>query len=263
MKTVILAAVMVVVAASVADAQVDFRYRREGRNYRLDIRYSSGGCGYGYGYGPRFSGFTYTTGGSSYYSGSGYYGGSYYGGAWGYASGARAYTGWRPYSTGTGYADYVAMNYAAVRRAQVHGVPERLQRLALDRHIDAGMKRWQAADYAGALASFKEAVGTDTSSGLAQVCMGLALVAVGDARNAEKAVAGGIETLDPSAIDLKAMFRDAKEHGRFSAALERVGPLTGALGWLLLGERDKARVRAADVQGPAAKHLDALLRAQH
>jgi hypothetical protein len=162
-----------------------------------------------------------------------------------------------------GYADHVAMNYALVRRAQMHGVPERVQRLVLDRHVEAGLQRWRAADYAGALASFKEAVGIDTSDSTAQVCMGLALVAVGDFRNAEKAIAGGLEGpgFDPAAVAFKAAFRDAKELGRFSAMLEKAGPLAGTLGWHLLGERDRSKARLAEVQGPGASRLAELTRA--
>jgi hypothetical protein len=228
MKKTVMAGLILVAGAAVADAQVSFRYRRQGSNYTLDIWGGFGygtGCGtgyahgYGYGYAGYAPGYVWRGWNSSYYGSGGY---AYY-----------------PYARRARYdyeqdvqsaADFAAMRYTATRRAQAHGAPEQVQRLTVARYIEAGVRKWRTGDTAGALALFKEAVGADTSNGLAQVYMGLALVATGDFKNAEKAMAGGLPSADLGAIDLKGMFRDAKEQSRFRAALEKAGPLAKKAG---------------------------------
>jgi hypothetical protein len=268
-KHVLAAAAIVFATASVADAQIGFSYERTGDNYRLRIGgywgggysgYGYGGYGYGGGYYGGYSpGFTWSNGNSSFAFGTNFLGSNYgwpgtgygygstvvYGDGFGYSSGwvlpRRAYYGY----PGGSYADYVAMSYTSARRAAMHGVPEYVQRLTLSKHLETGVKKFQFADYAGALASFKEAVGTDTSAGLAQVYMGIALVATGDFKNAEKALSSGIPAAPEfGSVDLKAMFKDAKEQAKFVAALDKAGPMSGALGYGLLGDKAKARARA-------------------
>jgi len=282
-KHALAAAAILLGAASVADAQIGFSYERTGDNYRLRINgYWGGSSGYGYGYGGYgyggyggtyggySPGFTWSNGNSSFAFGTNFLGSNYgwpgtgygygstmvYGDGFGYSSGwvlpRRAYYG----SPGGSYADYVAMSYTYARRAAMHGVPEYVQRLTLSKHLEVGVKKFQWADYAGALASFKEAVGTDTSVGLAQVYMGIALVATGDFKNAEKALSSGIPAAPEfSAIDLKSMFKDAKEQAKFVAALDKAGHMANGLCHGLLGDKAKAKERASQCKCQGAAKL--------
>ncbi len=247
-------------AAGVADAQVGFRYRRQGKNYVLDIWYGGGyGYGYGYGYSP---GFAYAHGNSSYSFGTNFHGGNawrsagydaYYGTPYGHGYGPR-------YGTRSEYADYAASN--VYRRGAQQGSPEHVRRLTVDKHLELGMRKWKVADYPGALASFKEAVGVDTSGGLAQVWMALALVATGDPRNADKAAESGLAALvvvqELRTVDLKSQFRDAKEQAKFSAALERSGPLAAALACAVLGDATRAKEKAAAAGSAGQRLMDYL-----
>jgi hypothetical protein len=131
-----------------------------------------------------------------------------------------------------------------------------------------GRARWKAGDYAGALAGFKKAVANDLASGPARLHMALALLASGDEKNADKAVASAIDLVrgpdELAAIKLDELFRNAKERAKFEAKLvpsrDGTGSLTIALAQHLLGMKAKAAALLGGLKDPAGAKLAAILK---
>jgi tetratricopeptide (TPR) repeat protein len=137
-----------------------------------------------------------------------------------------------------------------------------------DSALAEGRGLWKSGDYAGALASFKRAVASNLSNGSARLHMGLALLAMGDLANADKAVASALDHLrepdDVAAVHLEESFRNPKERAKFEAKLvparDGAGTLSVALAQHLLGLKVKAAKLLADSKDPSAPKLAALLR---
>jgi len=219
-----------------------------GTGYSPGTGWSSGG-GYGGtwypgGYRPGFvvgyPGFgSFWTGAGGYY---GYYGGGYFPGSWwgdGYFS--------RPTVTST----------AGGSGSSSPGAIDRTPQLTSVREIEEGRRRFRIGDYRGALDSFRSAVVATTDSPVAQAWVGVSLIAVGEGRNADKAlrsaVAGG---LAPEAVSLDGLFHDDKERVRIIVALAKVGAdgsLAAAYALSLSGE--PARLQRLAKKDPVARLL--------
>ena len=130
-----------------------------------------------------------------------------------------------------------------------------------------GRALWKAADYEGALSSFKRAVAQDLKNPAARLHMGLALLITGDLKNADKAVASALDLLR-AGDELPSLgiepFRNPKERARFEAKLfparDGTGTLTVALAQHLLGLKEKAKALLETSEDRAAKKLAGLLR---
>ncbi len=256
--------VLALLSAVPADAQVVVRYHRAGKNYTLDLRARFGGdCGYGYGYGygngwgTPYVPTTYP--GTPYVYSPGWYGSRYPAvpvvRTWGGYVGRPVY-GYRiePWI-------YDPPIVAPVPAALSDGA----RAAGTDSLLADGRAAWRAGDPARALAIFKEAVGGNLKHGAAQVHMGLALLAAGDGRNADKAVRSGLELISDRElleIDLKSCFKDPKAGARYAAALETVGPGRGSfaagLARLLLGDKARAAALLGPLGEPASVRLAAL-----
>ena len=120
---------------------------------------------------------------------------------------------------------------------------ERANRLRMHEDVEEGIRRFRAADYRGAVDAFRKAFLVSTDEGLLQLWLGLALAGSGDFRNAEKAIRGAFETLNPAeglGIDLPASFRDPSEESRFLGMLAKNPWLAGVTAFLM-GRKDEAR----------------------
>jgi len=134
--------------------------------------------------------------------------------------------------------------------------------------LSEGRARWKAGDYAGALAGFKKAVANDLASGTARLHMALALLATGDEKNADKAVASAIGLVrgpeELADIKLDDLFRNAKERAKFEAKLvpsrDGTGNLAIALAQHLMGMKAKAAALLGGLKDPAGAKLAALLK---
>lgn len=203
-----------------------------------------GGSGYGGGCRPGFvvgyPGFgTIWAGGCGYY---GYYGGGYYPGSWG----GDGYYG-RPSVTAT----------AAGPVPPPQGGIDRTPQLTSLHEIEEGRRRFRMGDYRGAVDSFRSAVVATTDSPVAQAWFAVSLIALGEGRNADKAlrsaVAGGVA---PGAVSLDGLFRDDKERVRIIVSLAKVGAdgsLAAAYALSLSGE--PVRLKQLAEKDPAARLL--------
>ena len=131
-----------------------------------------------------------------------------------------------------------------------------------------GRARWRAGDFSGALASFKKAVAEDLSSGPPRLHMALALLATGDLKNADKALASALEIVrtprELEALGFQEWFRNPKERAKFEDKLfparDGSGSVSVALAQHLLGLKEKAVKTLDGVQGPAAAKLTEWMR---
>jgi hypothetical protein len=111
-----------------------------------------------------------------------------------------------------------------------------------------GRNRWKAGDFTGALAGFKESVANDLESGAARLHMALGLLAMGDLRNADKALVSALDIVrtpeELNALGFPEWFRNAKERAKFEDRLiparDGSGSLSIALAQHLLGLKAKA-----------------------
>jgi len=202
-----------------------------------------GGGWYGGGCRPGFivgyPGFGTIWGGGGYY---GSYGGGYYPGSW------------------SGDGSFGLPNAAATAAgplAPPQGAIDRTPQLISLREIEEGRRRFRMGDYRGAVDSFRSAVVATTDSPVAQAWFALSLIALGEGRNADKAlrsaVAGG---LAPGAVSLEGLFRDDKERVRIIVTLAKVGPdgtLAAAYALSLSGE--PVRLQHLAEKDPTARQL--------
>ena len=145
--------------------------------------------------------------------------------------------------------------------------PKETPKAEADAAMAEGRALWKAADYAGALAAFKKAVANDLKNAGARFHMALALLATGDLRNADKALASGLD-LARGPEELPSLgadsFRNAKERAKFETKLfpmgDGTGSLTVALAQHLLGLKEKAAKTLEGIQEPAAAKLGVLIR---
>jgi hypothetical protein len=129
--------------------------------------------------------------------------------------------------------------------------------------IGEGRWQWRAADYAGALASFKKAVAADLESADARLHMALGLLAAGDLKNADKALASALQleraTDDIAGLAFDELFPKPRELRKFEAKLvpakDGTGAMTVALAQYLLGVKAKAAATLEASKDPAAKKL--------
>jgi hypothetical protein len=173
----------------------------------------------------------------------GYYGGGYYGGYPGYYGGE-----------GYHQPSYPAAGVAGPSPAPA---PRQTPEAASLREIQEGQRRFRLGDYRGAVDSFRSAVVASPDSPLAQAWFAVALIAVGESRNADKALraasAGG---LAPGALSLDGLFRDDKERVRMIVALAKVtgeGSLAASYALSIAGE--PVRLKQLAEKDPAAKAL--------
>lgn len=179
------------------------------------------GWGYGYGYG---------------------YGGSYagYRGSW-----ARDWRYNRPYGT--------VSTAGPLAPPAVDRSPE----MASAREMEEGRRRFRAGEYRAAVESFRSAVAAHPESAPAQAWFAVGLIALGEGRNADKALrsaaAGG---LGSGVLSLDGLFRDDKERVRVIVALAKVageGGFAAAYALSLTGEC--ARLKQLAEKDPVARQL--------
>lgn len=218
-----------IASETMAGAQVYVESRSHSNHRSLRVTYSSG---YGFGYTPWVWGSSPVV--LTTYRPVPYYRVPYY-----------------PYYAGT----RVIYNYAPVY-ATLPESAERANRLRMQEEVGAGIRRFQRADYRGAVESFRRGFLASTDSGLLELYLGLALVGTGDLRNAEKAMRSAFESLKPEdalGIDLPILFQDAAEESRFVAANS---PLIAGVVQFLLNRGDAAREELRKVpKDPAARKL--------
>ena len=257
MKKFALSIGLVIVMAAIAQAQVTFEYSRQNRNSSLTVTYSSG-YGYGYGYGGYGyggygygsgviygSGYGFSGGGPSfYYSGPAYadpFGGGYYGGY-------RYRGGWGRPTAATEVAGPVSRSGP---------VADRIPEFTSAREIEEGRRRLKAGDYRGAVDDFRSAVAATPDSPLAQAWFAVALVIVGEGRNADKALRAAADAGVPSdKLALADGFHDEKERVRIIVALARVtgeGSFAAAYALDRLGE--PVRLKQLAEKDPVARRL--------
>ena len=263
MKRALISLAVLLAAAAAAQAQVVITYTHENKNSKLTITYSdgyySGYGGYGYGgygyyvgggsYGP---GFIYNRGNSTfgfgtnflgenwrgYPSGYGQYGTSYYGGGYGYGRSYRV----------PSYTD---------SQGPV-GASREVGEMSVEKTGEAGMVKFKAGDYAGALAAFRQLVVHDFSNAGSKLWMALALAGTGDFKNAEKALRSAAATNNQlGSVDLKSMMKDAKEQARFAAAVEKAGGIVAGYVLERLGEKEKAKAALDAVLKASPKDAEA------
>ncbi|HLY11615.1 MAG TPA: hypothetical protein VKW04_20100 [Planctomycetota bacterium] len=236
-------------------------------------------------YGSSSSGYGWSTGSSGYLGGAGFASGygSGYGGGWlsgGWGSGfVTGFPGWGTmwagsggyygYGLGGGYPSefwggdryYGRPHYGSATAAGPMGPPQppadRTPQSSSLREIEEGRRRFHVGDYHGALDAFRSAVVATTDSPVAQAWFAVCLIAVGDGRNADKAIrtaaSGG---LSAGALSLDGQFRDEKERVRMIVTLAKVGSegsLAAAYALSLAGE--PARLRQLAEKDPAARLL--------
>ena len=134
---------------------------------------------------------------------------------------------------------------------------------ASEESIGEGRALWRAGDYAGALASFKKAVADDLESADARLHMALGLLAAGDLKNADKALASALvferAADDVLGLAFDELFAKPKELRKFEAKLvpakDGTGALTVALAHYLLGAKAKGAAMLEASKDPAAKKL--------
>lgn len=269
MRKAMLAGALLAFMAAAAEAQVYLEYEKRKKDWSLRVTYSSP---YYYGYGGYYySPYGYYSSPYSYYSPFGYgYGSTVsYGGLGGWSYGYPGYSYGSPYAGGVyynywngplgpTYRGYVrpAMIDTSPPPLRPRGVADRMHEFVASKELQEGKRRFRLGDYGGALGQFREAVASDTSSGLAQAHFALALAATGDYRNADKALraAAGLGPL--GTLPLKEFFRDDKEKTRFFAGLAKAGKdgaLVAAWARFLIGEEEALRQLAP--KDPAAKKL--------
>lgn len=264
MKHSILAAALLLAGAHAAQAQVTITYTKETGNSKLTISWSGGsyygyggyggyyGGGYGGYYGGYSPGFVYTGKHGTFTFGTNFlsqpiFGGGYY--PYGYGMYGTTVMG---YGTGHyhGYGIPTYIDYQRVAYRPV-GAAREVAQLNVEKTYDAGIAKFKAGDYAGALAAFKQIVINDFSNPVPKIWMALALAGSGDFKNAEKALRSASASNEQlGSIDLKASMKDAKEQARYAAAVEKAGGLMA--GYILERLGDKAKAAAA---------LDAVLKA--
>lgn len=240
--------------------------------------------------GPRAStasssaGYSWGTGSSGYLSGTGYTAGYYAGtgGSW-WSGGCRpgfiggypgfgtlwggtggyygyGYGGYSPgYGAGEGYfsrSSHGTATAAGPLGPSPAGI-DRTPQGTSAREIEEGRRRFRGGDYRGALDSFRSAVVATPDSPVAQAWFGVSLVAVGEGRNADKAIrAAATGGLAPGVLSLDGIFRDEKERVRIIVMLAKVGSeggLAAAYALSLAGE--PVRLKQLSETDPAARLL--------
>lgn len=249
MKTSLLSAVVVLLTAVAAQAQVVVVDPPEQRKLIRWPRtgYSGwGGVGVGGytwgGYGTGFSGYW-----TSSWDGPLYAGGSLYGGAGYYGYGTRGGYWSRPSAS----AD------AAGPLPRTGPVADRMAEFASAREIEEGRARLRMADYRGAVDGFRAAVAAHTENPVAQAWFAVALAIVGEGKNADKALrAAAAAGVPVDRLTLADGFRDEKERVRVIVALAKTsgdGTLTAAFALSLAGEG--VRLKQLAEKDPVAKQL--------
>ncbi len=268
MKRALISMAILLASAAAAQAQVVITYTNENKNSKLTFTYSSGyysgyggygyggyGGGYGGGYSP---GFIYNSGGRTFTFGTNFLGDNW----WGYPAGYGRY-GTTYYGNG-GYG-YGGSSYGARYRVPTYidyqrpvGASREVGQMNVEKTGDAGLMKFKAGDYAGALAAFRKLVVHDFSSAGSKLWMALALAGTGDYKNAEKALRSASATNDQlNSVDLKAMMKDAKEQARFAAAVEKAGGVVAGFVLERLGEKEKAKAALDAVLKAAPKDTEA------
>jgi hypothetical protein len=238
-------------------------------------------------YGSSSPGYTYGSGSSGYLGGTGYAAGYYnsYGGGW-WSGGCRpgfiggypgfgtiwgGYGGYSGYGSYYGYGGYPGYggdegyfgrpSYATATAAGPIGSSQpgidRTPQGTSAREIEEGRRRFRGADYRGALDSFRSAVVATPDSAVAQAWFALSLIAVGEGRNADKAIrAAASGGLPAGVLSLDGLFRDEKERVRVIVMLAKVGgegSLAAAYALSLAGE--PVRLKQLAEKDPTARLL--------
>jgi hypothetical protein len=214
----------------------------------------AGGYGYGYGTGGGWGG-----GGISPGFNLGYLGfGTLWGGYGGYYGG---YGGGYTYLGTWGRDGYFGRPHAATSAAgpmpPAQPSIDQSPQGASVREIEEGRRRFRMGDYRGAVDSFRSAVAASTDSPVAQAWFSVSLIALGEGRNADKALRSAVVSgLPPASVSLDGLFRDEKEKVRLIVALAKVGTegsLAAAFALSLAGE--PVRLKQLAEKDPAARLL--------
>ncbi len=177
---------------------------------------------------------------------------------WGYGLGGGYYGGYSGYWGQDGLYDrpYGAASVAGPMAPSAPAV-DRSPEMASAREMEEGRRRFRSGDYRGAVDAFRSAVAAHPESPVAQAWFAVGLSALGEGRNADKALrsaAGG--GLVSGALSLEGMFRDDRERVRLIVALAKVGPeggLTAAYVLALSGE--PVRLKQIAEKDPVARLL--------
>jgi hypothetical protein len=246
-KNLFLAGILGMLMAAAARAQAG--HEQDGKIRRPPIRIITiGGGPFGYGYGYGYGG---PPGGHRPclpYGGTSAYGFSY----------ASPYGGYTYYSgpvTMPYYAGYRCMDYAPPP-VIVPRPAERTPASVSAGEIEEGRRRFKGGDYKGAVDAFREAVVADVDNASAQAWFALALAVSGDYRNADKALRAAAERAPFEKVDLKDLFKDAKERVRVLGNLSKgagEGTLTAA--WVRALEGDPAGLKQLAEKDASARKL--------
>lgn len=128
--------------------------------------------------------------------------------------------------------------------------------LASDRQIEEGRRRFRSGDYRGAVEAFRGAVTADPEAPVPKAWFALALVVVGESRNADKALRAAAEHPSFAGIELGGAFRDERERDRLLGLLSEAaeeGSLAAA--WVLFLQGRPGPLRALAEKDPVAKRL--------
>jgi len=224
--------------------------------------------GYGYGYGTG-TGYAYSpASGYSWYGGTRFCRGAVLYPAWGlgYGSGYGYSLGYGYGGLPGGYPGYWGRDWLYNRpyaSASISGpwspspAMDRSPQLESALGIEEGSRHFRSGDYRGALDGFRSAVAAHPESPVAQAWFAVALISVGEGRNADKALRSAAEGgLASGALSLEGMFRDDKERVRLIVALAKVGTeggLTAAYALALAGE--PVRLKQLAEKDPVARRL--------
>lgn len=258
MKKAMLAASLVLALSLAAQAQVTFEYEKKKPNSTLKVQFGYPNPYYGPGFVGDLWGGTVHFGVTHNFYGYGWPG-SGYGYGYGYGPAYSPYMS--PYYYGTPryrYSDPLAepVGTPLLPPPPARPVADRSAEFEVARRIEEGLKRFKAADYKAARDEFRGAVAADTSSASAQAHFALALSAVADHKNADKALRGAAERAPFGKIDVTSLFKDEKEKARVLGLLAKVtGDGALAAAWLHALAGDPAKLKALAEKDAAAKKL--------
>ncbi|MBV8881794.1 MAG: hypothetical protein JO332_17685 [Planctomycetaceae bacterium] len=128
---------------------------------------------------------------------------------------------------------------------------------AASRELEEGRRRFREGDYAGAVDAFRSAVVASTENPALQAWFAVSLIAVGDGRNADKALRSAAASgLSVGAVAPAGLFRDDKERVRMIVALAKVGSEGGlAAAYVLSLAGEPARLKQLAEKDATARRL--------
>jgi hypothetical protein len=262
MKTIALAGLALLSLIAVAQAQATVTTSTTshyGSGYPGTGSWGSGvnsgyGTGTGYAYSPAsgyFWGYPWRRPCGGRYPG---YGLGY---GWGAGFGGSYYGGYSGYGGQEGLFDHPFGAASTAGPMTPAPAVDRSPEMASARELEEGRRRFRSGDYRAAVDSFRSAVAAHPENPVAQAWFAVGLIALGEGRNADKALrsatGGGLAS---GAVSLEGMFRDDKERVRLIVALAKVGSegsLASAYALALSGE--PVRLKQLAEKDPVARQL--------